>query len=322
MCSKRMKNLKKKVLLADTTHPLLEKKLNEMGFECVDFNGTAPEELYGIIGQFTGIIIRSKFVIDKDFIDRAINMKFIGRVGSGMESIDVAYAKQKGIACLNSPEGNRDAVGEHTLGLLLCLVNKIALADSQIRKGIWVREENRGLEIKGKTIGIIGYGHMGSAFAKCVSGLGARVMAYDKYKKGYSDTFVEETGLNTLFNEADILSLHVPLTAETEYMVDLNFINKFQKSVFLVNTSRGKVVKTKDLVSALKDGKITGAALDVIEYEDVSFQKLYVAQFPEPYTFLCQAPNVVLTPHVAGWTNESKIKLVEVLADKIKKLNL
>lgn len=317
-----MKNLKKKILLADTTHPLLEKKLKEMGYDCVDFNGSAPEELYGIIEQFTGIIIRSKFVIDKDFIDRAINLKFIGRVGSGMESIDVTYAKQKDIACLNSPEGNRDAVGEHTLGLLLCLVNKIAFADSQIRKGIWKREENRGIEIKGKTIGVIGYGNMGSAFAKCVSGLGARVIAFDKYKKGYSDTFVEETALETLFNEADILSLHVPLTAETEYMVDLNFINKFQKNVFLVNTSRGKVVKTEDLVSALKSGKITGAALDVIEYEDVSFQKLNIALLPEPYTYLCQAPNVVLTPHVAGWTNESKVKLVEVLADKIKKLNI
>lgn len=307
-----------KVLIIDNTHPLLNEKLTAMGFTCEPFTGNTLEDLMLIIADYTGIIIRSKFAIDKTFIDKATKLKFIGRVGAGMDSIDVNYAEQKGIACLNSPEGNRDAVGEHTVGLLLCLLNKIVLADNQIRRGVRLREANRGIEIKGKTIAIIGYGNMGSAFAKCVSGFGATVIAYDKYKKGYSDAFVKEKTLEDVFEKADIVSLHVPLTKETNYMIDEPFINNFKKNFFLINTSRGKVVNTEALVNALDNEKILGAALDVIEYEAVSFEKLEVASLPEAYKYLLQSEKVVMTPHVAGWTDESKIKLVEVLAEKIK----
>lgn len=311
-----------KVLLIDNTHPLLTEKLTVMGFTCEAFTGNTLEDLMLIIAEYTGIIIRSKFAIDKTLIDKAIKLKFIGRVGAGMDSIDVNYAELKGIACLNSPEGNRDAVGEHTVGLLLCLLNKMALADGQIRKGIRQRETNRGLEIKGKTVAIIGYGNMGSAFAKCISGFGATVIAYDKYKKGYSDTFVKETTLEDIFEKADIVSLHVPLTKETYYMVDEIFINSFKKNFYLINTSRGKIVNTESLVKAMKKGKISGAALDVIEYETVSFEKLEEKSLPDAYKYLLQSEKVVMTPHVAGWTDESKVKLVEFLAEKIKILLL
>jgi len=309
-----------KVLFIDNTHPLLTEKLTAMGFTCEAFTGSSIAELMAIISDYTGVIIRSKFALDKSIIDKATKLKFIGRVGSGMESIDVAYAEKKGIACLSSPEGNRDAVGEHTLGLLLCLLNKIAFADSQIRKGIRQREASRGVEIKGKTVAIIGYGHMGSAFAKCISGFGAEVIAYDKYKTNYSDTYVRETSLEDVFEKADIISLHVPLTEETHYMVDELFIEKFEKKFYLINTSRGQVVKTEALTEALKKGKILGAGLDVIEYESVSFEKLESTALPEAYKYLVKSENVVMTPHVAGWTNESKVKLVEVLAEKIKKV--
>jgi len=309
-----------KVLIIDNTHPLLHEKLLAMGFICESFTGSTIEDLMLIIGEYTGIIIRSKFAIDKAVIDKAIKLKFIGRVGAGMDSIDVSYAEQQGIACLNSPEGNRDAVGEHTVGLLLCLLNKIALADNQIRNGLRLREANRGIEVKGKTIAIIGYGHMGSAFARCISGFRANVIAYDKYKKAYSDAYVKETTLEEVFEKADIVSLHVPLTAETNYMVDKVFINNFKKNFFLINTSRGKVVKTEALVNALETEKIVGVALDVIEYEAVSFEKLDSIELPEEYMYLIQSEKVVMTPHVAGWTEESKIKLVEVLAEKIGKI--
>jgi len=311
-----------KVLIIDNTHPLLNEKLTAMGFTCMPFTGSSIEDMMSIINEYTGIIIRSKFAIDKTIIDKATKLKFIGRVGSGMESIDVAYAEKKGIACLNSPEGNRDAVGEHTLGLLLCLLNKIAFADSQIRKGIRQREANRGVEIKGKTVAIVGYGNMGSAFAKCISGFGASVIAYDKYKKNYSDVYVRETSLENIFENADIISLHVPLNKETHYMVDESFIDKVKKNFYLINTSRGQVVRTDALTDALAKGKILGAALDVIEYESISFEKLENAKLPIAYNYLIKSEKVVMTPHVAGWTNESKIKLVEVLAEKIKSLIL
>jgi len=311
-----------KVLFIDNTHPLLVEKLSTIGFKCEFFNGLYAEELYDSIAAYTGIVIRSKFRIDKDFINRAVNLKFIARVGAGMDSIDVAYAEKRGIALLNSPEGNRIAVGEHTVGMLLCLLNKINTADAQIRNGIRKREENRGVEVCGKTIGIIGYGNMGSAFAKCVSGFGAHVLAYDKYKTGFSDSFVKESNLKTIFEKTDILSIHVPLTIETHYMVDEPFINKFKKNFYLINTSRGKVVKTSALTDALINGKIKGTALDVIEYEADSFENLSYSELPPSYTYLLQAENVVMTPHIAGWTEESKVKLVEVLAEKISRLNL
>jgi D-3-phosphoglycerate dehydrogenase len=255
--------------------------------------------------------------MNRQLIDKATNLKFIGRVGAGMESIDVAYAESKGIKCFNSPEGNRDAVGEHALGMLIAVMNNFLHADKQVRNGEWKREENRGVEIKGKTIGIIGYGNMGSAFAKKLKGFEANVIAYDKYKFNYSDEFVKEVSLEEIFENSDILSLHVPLTDETHYMLNASFINKFKKKFWLINTSRGAVVNTNDLVAALKSGKVKGAALDVIEYEETSFETLSGKDLPDAWKYLISSDKVILTPHIAGWTVESKIKLAKVLAEKI-----
>jgi D-3-phosphoglycerate dehydrogenase len=262
------------------------------------------------------MIIRSKFKLDKDFLDRAVNLKFIARQGAGMENIDTDYAASRGILCLNSPEGNRDALGEHATGMLLSLFNHLCRADQQVRQGIWDREGNRGLEIKGKTIAIIGYGNMGSAFAQRLKGFECSIIAYDKYKSGFGNDLVEEVGMEEVFSRADVLSLHVPLTNETSYLIDKNFINKFHKNIYLVNTARGKNVKTDDLVYALKTGKIKAAALDVLEYEDTSFEELH-ADRPPALDYLVKADNVLLSPHIAGFSAESKIKLARFLGEKI-----
>jgi D-3-phosphoglycerate dehydrogenase / 2-oxoglutarate reductase len=305
-----------KVLFIDSVHPLIREELTAHGFTCDYFSDHSRKNFLEIIGEYSGIIIRSKIKIDKELLDKADMLKFIGRVGSGMENIDVTYAASKGILCLNSPEGNRDAVGEHAVGLLLSLFNHIPRADSQVRQGIWIREGNRGIEIKGKTIGIIGYGNMGSAFAQRLKGFEANVISYDKYKEGYSDGNTLECVLEEIFEKADVLSLHVPLTEETTYMVNREFLGKFRKNIWLINTSRGQVVRTKDLTALLKSGKILGAALDVLEYEDSSFESLSNDR-PEELEFLLNADNVVITPHIAGWTTESNYKLAKVLVDKI-----
>jgi D-3-phosphoglycerate dehydrogenase / 2-oxoglutarate reductase len=310
----------RKVLFIDTTHPVLKEKLINLGYQCDFYPDYTRTDFENIIQEYFGIIIRSKINLDKSILEKAHKLRFIGRVGSGLESIDAEYAMSKGIACLNSPEGNRDAVGEHVIGMMLTLINNINKADSEIRKGIWERESNRGIEIKEKTIGIIGYGNMGSSFARKLKGFEVNVIAYDKYKEHYSDENICEVSLKKIFDETDILSLHVPLTDETSYMVDDTFINKFKKDIFLINSSRGKIIKTIDLVKNLKSGKIKGAALDVIEYEDTSFEKFDFNNLPEAFNYLIKAENVILTPHIAGWTNESKLKLATVLFDKIKKL--
>jgi len=306
----------KKVLIIDNTHPILKEKLEQNNFVCDNFEGTTLSELEEIIGNYNGAIIRSRFTFDKDLLDKSTNLEFIGRVGAGMESIDIEYAESKNIKCYNSPEGNRDAVGEHALGMLLLLMNKLNEANSQVSKGCWNREQNRGMEIKGRTVGIIGYGNMGGSFARKISGFGANVIAYDKYKKNYSDKYATEVSLETLLAESDIISLHVPLTDETKYMVNNDFFSKLSKPIFLINTARGPVVKTKDLVDAIKSGKILGAGLDVIEYEETSFEKVDLMQKAD-FRNLAELNNVTLSPHIAGWTVESKIKLAEVLADKI-----
>lgn len=310
--------MKKKVLFIDEVHPVLKEELVKLGFLCEDLTPENADTILGSLIGYHGIVIRSKFIIDKAFIDQATSLRFIARAGSGMENIDRDYAESRGIYCLNSPEGNRDAVGEHTLGLLLALLNKFIPSDQQVRRGIWDREANRGTEIRGKTIAIIGYGNMGSAFAGCLIGLGAEVIAYDKYKKGFSTGQVREAGMEEVFEKADIISFHVPLTAETEYMVDIKYLNKFAKPVYLINTSRGKVVKTVDLAEMIRRGQVLGAALDVLEYESVSFESFDNGQLPEAFRFLASSPDVILTPHVAGWTYESRYKLAKVLADKIK----
>lgn len=308
---------KLQVLFVDSTHHRLPEKLTQAGF-IIDYQPEIKsEKIVDIINKYDGVIIRSKIKIDKTIIDQATNLKFIGRVGAGLENIDVDYAELKGIKCFNSPEGNRDAVGEQAVGMLLTLFNNILKADFEVRNGKWLREENRGLEIKGKTIGIIGYGNMGSAFARRLKGFDANVIAYDKYKFDYSDDFVTEKTLEDLFEQADILSLHVPLTDETHFMVCDEFINKFKKNIYIINTARGKVLKTDDLVKNMITGKVLGAALDVLEYEQVSFENLHSDGLPEAFNYLIKGKNVVLTPHIAGWTHESNIKLSEYLADKI-----
>ena len=307
-----------KVLFVDSTHETLPQKLTKAGFDCHYLPDINPDKIKDIVSDYHGIIIRSKIKIDKTIINLAQNLKFVGRIGAGLENIDVDFAESKGIKCFNSPEGNRDAVGEHALGMLLCLFNNIIKADMEVRSGKWIREENRGLEIKGKTIGIIGYGNMGSAFAQRLKGFEANVIAYDKYKTNYSDNYVSEVTLNDVFEQSDILSLHVPLTEETFEMVNDEFINRFRKNIYILNTARGKVLKTEDLVKNMKQGKVLGASLDVLEYEKVSFESLHSEEsIPEALNYLIKSPNVVLTPHIAGWTHESNVKLSGFLADKI-----
>lgn len=314
-----MQSLAKKVLLASNVHPFLREKLEDSGFIVENNILKNSTELAKIICDYHGIIINSRFVIDKNIIDKAVNLKFIGRVGAGMESIDIDYLNKRGIKCYNSPEGNRTAVGEHALGMLLCLLNKINIADKQVREGKWVREANRGVEIEGKTVGIIGYGNMGSAFAKRLKGFDCNVIAYDKYKSAYSDEFVQEVTVEKLFEKTDIFSIHVPLTDETKYMVDSKFINSFKKNIYLINTARGKVLKTVDLAENLKSGKVIGAALDVMEYEDSSFEKMNFENMPAELRYLLESENAILTPHIAGWSKESNLKHAQVLAEKILK---
>lgn len=305
------------ILFIDSAHPCMKEVLEMNGFVCDDGTKMDVKEIHTIIHKYTGIIVRSRININKDFIDKAINLQFIGRVGAGMESIDMSYAQEKNVSCFNSPEGNRDAVGEQALGMLLSLMNNLNRADRQVRNGEWIREENRGFEIKGKTIAIIGYGNMGSSFARKLKGFEANVIAYDKYKQNYSDEFVQESSWNEIVEKADILSLHVPLTEETRYLINNSLIGKFKKDFWLINTARGPVVNTADLVLALKSGKIKGAALDVIEYEETSFESLSLKNVPAPWNYLVNSDKVILTPHIAGWTNESKEKLATVLAHKI-----
>lgn len=306
------------VLITDSTHPVLVEKLEAAGHRCRVWTDCTYESLLAEVQNYDALVVRSKIIIDRNFIDHARHLRCIGRVGAGMETIDVDYAEKLGIRCLNSPEGNRDAVGEHAIGLLLALMDKIRVADSEVRQGLWRREANRGLEIKGRTVGIIGCGNMGSAFAQRLRGFECHIVAYDKYKPaGYAPDGVEEVSLEELQRRADIVSLHVPLTDETHYMADAGFFSAFEKPVFLINTSRGAVVKTADLVAAIEQGRVLGAALDVIEYEDMSKDGLDLDALPADFRYLLESPRTVLTPHVAGWTVESKYKLAAVLADKI-----
>lgn len=311
-----MKN-KLKVLFIDSTHPILLEMLEKSGFDCQYTPDLTRQECLDIFPLFDGLIIRSKFTLGKEEISKAKKLKFIARVGAGLENIDVDYAENKGIKCFNSPEGNRDAVGEHALGMLLSLFNNLCRCNIEISKGLWRREENRGLEIKGKTIGIIGYGNMGNAFAQRLKGFDCNVIAYDKYKKDYSNEYAQEKTLEYLFEHADILSLHIPQTEESIYMVNDEFINKFSKNIYVINTARGKHICINELVSNLKSGKIKGACLDVLEYENSSFESLHANELPEDFKYLIEADNVLLSPHVAGWTVESNVKLSEYLAQKI-----
>ncbi|MEK6451617.1 MULTISPECIES: 2-hydroxyacid dehydrogenase [Myroides] len=311
----------RKVLHIDSNHPLMIEQLAQMGYENVENYTSTKEEIEQTISEYEGVIIRSRFKIDKTFLDSATNLKFIGRVGAGLENIECDYATTKGIALIAAPEGNRTAVGEHALGMLLTLMNKLNLVDQEVREGIWIREGNRGYEIEGKTVGIIGYGNMGNAFAKRLQGFDCKVIFYD-IKEGLENQFAKQVTLEELQEQVDILSLHTPQTPETMNMIDEQFINRLKKPIWFVNTARGKSVNTAALVNALKQGKVLGAALDVLEYEKSSFENMFSDNtLPEPMQYLVQAKNVLLSPHIAGWTIESKEKLAQVIIDKIKLLN-
>jgi D-3-phosphoglycerate dehydrogenase len=309
--------MQKKILFIDSNHPRLHEMLMQQGFQCDLFYDKPAAKLKKLIPAYDGIVLRSKFKITKDIIDSAPNLKCIARVGAGMENIDVAYAERKGVTCVNSPEGNRDAVAEHTLGMLLALFNNLIKANTEVRLGKWLREENRGIELCGKTIGIIGYGNMGEAFAKRLQGFDVKILAYDKYKTNFGNEFVKECSLEEIFEQADVLSLHTPLTNETNYLINDVFINRFKKNIYIINTARGKCLNTADLVANLESGKVLGACLDVLEYEAVSFEGIDNTEIPASLKYLFASDKVILSPHIAGWTKESNIKLAEFLAEKI-----
>lgn len=310
-----------KILLLDSNHPLITEQLLVKGFILEEDFTSSYDEVLQKINQYDGIIIRSRIPLDKNFLENASNLKFIARVGAGMENIDLETAKNLGISLINSPEGNRDSVAEHVVAMLLILMNRLFIASEEVKNGIWKREENRGDELLGKTFGIIGYGNMGKATAKRLSGFGVEVIFYD-ILPNLEDEFAKQVSLEELQERADILSLHIPLDASTEYLVDENFISKMKKNFYLVNTARGKNVKTSALVDALKSGKVKAAALDVLEYEKSSFENLDTStslrtRNKEDLQFLLDSEQVIVTPHIAGWTHQSKEKLAQFIVDKI-----
>jgi D-3-phosphoglycerate dehydrogenase len=308
---------KRLVLFIDSVHPILEEKLTQAGFLCQRHFKSSFEELQNILPQAYGLVIRSRFTIDGTFLAFCPNLGFIARSGSGLENIDVKLCESLNIRLYNSPEGNRNAVAEHALGMLLGLMNKLNKAHQEVRNGVWDREGNRGEELDGKTIGIIGYGNNGAAFAKKLRGFDVRVLAYDKYKSGFGDYQVQECTLEALQEQADILSFHVPQNKETKHFFNHVFLGQMAKPFYLLNLSRGKVVSTAALVEGLKSGQIKGAGLDVLEYEQKSFESFFDQEMPADFQYLVSADNVCLTPHVGGWTTESYVKLSSVLADKI-----
>lgn len=306
-----------KVLVIHKTHKILSEYFTSKGFYVDTIMNLSRVDILNILPQYDILIVRSALMVDKEIIDAGRKLKFIGRLGAGMENIDVDYAHKRGIKVFNSPEGNRSAVGEHAVGMLIMLMNNLIKADAEVRKGIWQREENRGHEIEGKTVAIIGYGNMGGAFARKISGFGANVIAYDKYKTNFSDKYVKEVSLNDIFENADIVSLHTPLQDDTLHFVDINFLHSFKKKIILINTSRGAVVNTNDLVIALKNNIINGACLDVLEFEGLSFDSIANTENSAVFDFLSKSKKVILSPHIAGWTVESEVKLAKILAEKI-----
>jgi D-3-phosphoglycerate dehydrogenase len=305
------------VLFIDTVHEVLKLRLEQSGFRCVDGTQLHLEELKQALKSAEGIVVRSKFPMNANLLDEAPHLQFIARSGAGMENIDVPYCQRRGIQLFNAPEGNRNAVGEHALGMLLSLLNRIHLADREVRNGKWDREGNRGYELDGKTVGIIGYGNNGSAFAKKLRGFDVSVIAYDKYKTGFGDTFVSEVSMEEIFAKSDIVSFHIPQNDETRFMGDRHFFDRFQKPIYVINLARGKIIRTHDLVMAIQSGHILGACLDVLEYEKSSFESFFDQKLDTDFQFLLESDKVVLTPHVGGWTHESYFKLSNVLADKI-----
>jgi D-3-phosphoglycerate dehydrogenase len=307
-----------KILIIDLMHESIVPLLTHIGYE-VDYEpAITVSEIHERISNYEGLIVRSKISIDKALIEKGTRLKFIARAGAGIDQVDETYLTARKITLLNAPEGNRVAVGEHTLGMLLCLMNKLNTANTEVKAGIWDREANRGFEISGKTIGIIGYGNMGQAFAKCLKGFDGRVLAHDKFKKDFSDEFAQEASLEELFETAEVLSLHIPLTSDSRNWADSTFFSKFKKPIWFLNTARGEIASFKAVAESIHKGHILGAGLDVLENEKLKTlsdeQRLY-------FNELVNAPNVLFTPHVAGWTHESYRKINEVLTQKIKQLN-
>ncbi|MFT7588118.1 MAG: D-3-phosphoglycerate dehydrogenase [Limisphaerales bacterium] len=308
-----------RVLITDHIHPYLALRLTQMGFICDVRETITNEEVLECISEYEGIIIATKIKVYKSLIDLATNLKFVGRAGSGMENVDVAYAQSKGIACVNSPEGNRNAVAEHAIGMILSLMNHIPRSDREMRSGIWMREENRGEELMGRTIGLIGFGNTGETLAKRLRGFEMTVLAYDPYRDSLPDGIAILSDLKRIKEEADILSLHLPLTPETAHFFNLEFASSFRKPFYLINTSRGSVVNTAELIIAIRKGYVRAAALDVFENEKPpSFDENEQAWWDE----IRQMDRILLTPHVAGWTQESKKRIAKVLSEKIKNLGI
>ena len=303
-----------KILQLDKNHPLISEQLTAKGFVVEEDHSSTYDEVLEKIIDYQGIIIRSRIPLDKNFLTRASHLKFIARVGAGMENIDIETAENLGIKLINSPEGNRDSVAEHVVGMLLILMNRLFIASNEVKNGIWKREENRGDELLGKTFGIIGYGNMGKATAKRLSGFGVEVIFHD-ILPNLSDEFATQVSLEELQKRADILSLHIPLTHETNDLIDEEFISKMEKNFYFVNTARGKNLKTKALVEAIESGKVLGACLDVLEFEKSSFENLETEN--QDLQYILDSDKVIVTPHIAGWTQQSKIKLAQVIVDKI-----
>lgn len=306
-----------KILHLDTNHPILIKKLEESGFSNDQDFISSKEEVENKIENYDGVVIRSRFKIDKSFLNKAKNLKFIARVGAGLESIDCEYALSKGIKLFSAPEGNRNAVGEQTLGMLLSLFNKLNSADRSVKSGKWEREKYRGFELEGKTIGIIGYGNMGKSFAKKLRGFDVNEVLFYDIRNGLEDENARQVTLQEIQQKVEVVSIHTPWTPLTDKMINADFISEFSKPFWLINTARGKIVVTKDLIKALKSGKILGAGLDVLEYEQLSFEKIDSENIPEDLHYLLNSDNVILSPHIAGWTFESHQKLATVIAQKI-----
>ena len=307
----------KKVLFIDEVHPFLQKQLTAWGFQCDVRQTASKKEVATMIHDYEGIVVRSRLKIQRDLLDKAVRLKFIARAGAGLESIDVDYARERGIACLSSPEGNRDSVAEHVLGMLLALLNNLTRSNREVKQGLWRREANRGTELMGKTVGIVGYGYMGNAFAKRLQGFGIDVIAYDKFKTDYSNEYACAVSLEELQERADVVSFHIYWIPENDKMVNDAYLSAFKKPIYLINTARGKILETADLVKHLKSGKVLGAALDVLEYEGHSFHEFDVATLPDAFQYLTEVDNVILSPHIAGWTYESELKHVQTLARRV-----
>lgn len=303
---------KGKILIVDELHPVFKERAIALGYEVDDEPLFTRAQTLAAISAYQGIAVRTKFRIDQELMEAAPSLKFVARAGAGLDNIDEGYALSRNIALLNAPEGNMDAVGEHATGLLLALMNNFRNADQEVRNGIWDREGNRGYELKGKTVGIIGYGFMGQRFARKLSGFEVNVIAYDKYKTGFTDAYAKEVSMEEIVRQSDVLSLHIPLTGETRQMVNEEYLFHFRKPFFFINTARGEIVNTEAVLTAIKSGKILAAGLDVLEVEK------FPALADQPwFSELKEAGKVILTPHVGGWTFESYRKISEVLAEKL-----